>query len=205
MKLLSFGDGGDLFRPMSHLKQVSPENPSLSDEFVSLLTEHQAILFSFIRSSVGDPATSKDILQEVNIILWKKSETFEMGSNFKAWALKIARFQILGNYRDKKRSKLVFDDELLTQFATEAENVDEDWENQQRLKALDVCLKKLPVKQRDILNHRYNSDSTLKDLAETLDSTTSRLKMVLLRARKSLRDCILAQGDMDVVGKGVSS
>ena len=186
---------------MSDIKQINSEITSLTDEFIALLTQNQDILLSFIRSSVGDLATAKDILQEVNIILWKKSSSFEMGSNFKAWALKIARFQILGNYRDKQRSKLVFDDDLITQFAAEAEHVNDDWENQQRLQALAICLEKLPLKQRELLEHRYNSEHTISDLAVTLQSTTSRLKMILLRARKTLRDCILAQGDMESYGK----
>ena len=186
---------------MSPLESIKSETPPLTDEFISLLTEHQAFLFSFIRSSVGDPSTSKDILQEVNIILWKKSSDFVMGTNFRAWALKIARFQILGNHRDKKRCKLIFDDELISQLASEAEYVDDDWENQQRLKSLEICLKKLPVKQRELLNHRYNGGVAIKDLAETLQSSVSRLKMILFRARKSLRDCILAQGDAAIDGK----
>ena len=190
---------------MSNIKQINSENESMTDEFIALLTKNQDILLSFIRSSVGDLATAKDILQEVNIILWKKSSRFEIGSNFKAWALKIARFQILGNYRDKQRSRLVFDDDLITQFAAEAEQVDDDWENQQRLQALAICLKKLPTKQRELLEHRYNSEHTINDLAETLKSSASRLKMILLRARKSLRDCILSQDDTESYGKEIHS
>ena len=190
---------------MTNIKQINTETPSLTDEFIALLTKNQDIILSFIRSSVGDLATAKDILQEVNIILWKKSSSFEMGSNFKAWALKIARFQILGNYRDKQRSKLIFDDDLITQFAAEAEQVDDDWENQQRLQALAICLEKLPLKQRELLEHRYNSEHTINDLAVSLQSSTSRLKMILLRARKALRNCILAQGEMETYGKGIHS
>jgi len=185
---------------MSGVKQINTENESLTDEFVALLTQNQDVLLSFIRSSVGDLATAKDILQEVNIILWKKSSTFEIDSNFKAWALKIAQFQILGNFRDKQRCKLVFDDELITKFATEAAQVDDDWKNQQRLKALAICLEKLPLQQRELLEYRYNSEHTLNDLAATLKSSTSRLKMILLRARKALRDCILAQSETENYG-----
>lgn len=107
--------------------------PSYHDDFISLLTGHQDILLPFIRRSIGDLATAKDILQEVNLVLWKKSAQFHKGSNFKAWAFKVAKFQILGNYRDSQRSRLIFDDDLLSQLSTKVSQVDDAWKNEHRL------------------------------------------------------------------------
>lgn len=178
---------------MPALQTIDPENPPQADDFISLLTGHQDILLTFIRGSIGDLATAKDILQEVNLILWKKSSQFKPGTNFKAWALKVAQFQILGNYRDKQRSKLVFDDELVGQLASDAVHVDDEWREDQRLDALELCLKKLPKKQRQLLDSRYRAGGSIKELASSLNSSTSRLKMILFRARKNLRDCILSK------------
>jgi RNA polymerase sigma-70 factor (ECF subfamily) len=172
--------------------QIDSDKPEKDDNFISLLTGHQDVLLSFIRGSIGDLSTAKDILQEVNLILWKKSSQFKLGTNFKAWALKIAKFQILANYRDHQRSKLVFDDELLDQLALAAEQEDADWQDESRLKALELCLQKLPKEQRQLLDSRYHDGHSIKDLSVSLNSSASRLKMILLRARKNLRDCILA-------------
>lgn len=190
---------------MPALQPIDSNDPPQDDDFISLLTGHQDILLTFIRGSIGDLATAKDILQEVNLILWRKSSHFKPGTNFKAWALKTAQFQILGNYRDTQRSKLVFDDNLIGQLATEAEQVDADWKKEQRLKALEVCLKKLPKKQRQLLDSRYRAGGSINDLASALDSSTSRLKMILFRARKNLRDCILTYNNEPIRGKEARS
>jgi len=190
---------------MSTQSTTDLADSSQTDEFVTLLTKHQDILLSFIRSSIGDLATAKDVLQEVNLILWKKSGDFKMGTNFRAWAMKIARYQILGNYRDKQRSRLVFDDELVSQLAAEAEHVEDDWERDQRLKALEICISQLPQKQREILDSRYKGGKSIRDLASALESSTSRLKMILFRARKSLRDCILSHSGSNAYGEEVHS
>ena len=177
---------------MPALQSTNSEHPPQADDFITLLTGHQDILLTFIRSSIGDLATAKDILQEVNLVLWKKSSQFHQGTNFKAWAFKVAKFQILGNYRDNQRSRLVFDDDLLTQLSSEAVQVDDSWKNEHRIDALEICLKKLPQQQRQLLDKHYQSGNTIKELAQSLNSSTSRLKMILFRARNNLRDCILS-------------
>lgn len=53
-------------------------------EVVRLLTKHQNLFLSFIRGSVADLSTAKDLLQEVNTTIWRKSAEFESGSNFNA-------------------------------------------------------------------------------------------------------------------------
>ena len=176
---------------MPALKSIHSEHPPQADDFITLLTGHQDILLTFIRGSIGNLATAKDILQEVNLVLWKKSSQFHQGSNFKAWAFKVAKFQILGSYRDKQREKLIFDDDLLEQLSTNAVHVDETWKNNERFEALEICLKKLPAQQRQLLDDRYQSGDSLKILAKSLNSSTSRLKMILFRARNNLRDCIM--------------
>lgn len=178
--------------PMSAPLSIDSEHPPQADDFITLLTGHQDILLTFIRGSIGDLATAKDVLQEVNLVLWKKSSQFHQGTNFKAWAFKVAKFQILGNFRDSQRERLIFDDDLLEQLSTEAVQLDDTWKDNHRLDALETCLKKLPLQQRQLLDDRYQSGDSLKTLAKSLNSSTSRLKMILFRARNSLRDCIMS-------------
>lgn len=189
---------------MPNPENIISASPQKDDDFISLLTGHQDILLTYIRGSIGDLATAKDILQEVNLILWKKSDQFKLGTNFQAWALRIAKFQILGNYRDLQRSKLVFDDDLISQLVDDSQQVEADWENESRMAALELCLKKLPSKQRQLLDFRYRDGSSIKELSEQLKSSTSRLKMILFRARKNLRDCILLHSKDPQPPEGVS-
>lgn len=51
-------------------------------QYLQLVTNHQALLQGYIHS-IAPGVEADDVLQETNIILWNKMETFEMGTNFK--------------------------------------------------------------------------------------------------------------------------
>jgi len=56
----------------------------------------------------------------VSIILWRKREKFRLGSNFKAWAFKIAKLEVKAHLRNiRKNITLASDPELLELFARE--------------------------------------------------------------------------------------
>ena len=73
------------------------EGSSRSREaFVQLMTEHQGRLYAYVLSLLGDPDQANDVLQETNLVLWRNAGEFQMGSNFRAWAFRIAHFQVMG-------------------------------------------------------------------------------------------------------------
>lgn len=180
--------------PLSFANPGRPSNGGRHEELVQLLTNHQNALLTYIRAAIKDLATAKDILQEVNLVIWRKADEFQPGSNFLGWAFRIAKFEILGHVRDNQREPLVFSEDSLDQFATELENIEQDWQNEERLRALEDCLKKLPTKQRELLQARYENRNKIDDLARSFDRSHSAIKMTLLRARQSLLECI--QGEI---------
>ena len=97
--------------------------PAPSAEFIENVTRVQRKLHAFIWSLVRSGADADDILQETNLVLWRKSDEFEPGSNFDAWAFRIAQFQVLAFRKRQQRSKLHFDDELVEALALEAVDV----------------------------------------------------------------------------------
>ncbi len=66
-----------------------------SEPFVRLMTEHQGRLFAYVYSLLGNPDAANDVLQEVNVVLWRDSKEFRPGTNFKAWSFRIAHFQVM--------------------------------------------------------------------------------------------------------------
>ena len=47
-------------------------NPCVSQEFVSLLTDHQEVIRAYIITQIPGCSEVRDILQEVNMLLWEK-------------------------------------------------------------------------------------------------------------------------------------
>ena len=64
--------------------------PETTPEFIALLTSNQSRLYAYVLSLVGDRQQAQDVMQETNIVLWRKASQFTLGTNFGAWMLKVA-------------------------------------------------------------------------------------------------------------------
>ena len=128
----------------------------------------------------GVPGAS-DVAQETNLILWKKRQTFEIGTNFKAWAFTIARNEVRSHLRrQKKRTGVALDPQLLEELSEESAGSAE--EMNRWMDALEGCLLQLKPEHRKLVQSRYGDSS-----AEVL---TGAIRAKLHRIRIALRNCI---------------
>lgn len=159
-----------------------------SEELVQLIAQAQRRLYAFILALVRRTADADDILQETNIVLWRKRCSFQSGSNFLAWAFEIARLQILAWRGRQGRRADLFDEALLSEIAiaamTESEN------DVRGAAALAGCLKKLPEAQRTLILRRYQPQVAVTTLAAELGKSANAVSESLRRIREALRQCI---------------
>ena len=159
-----------------------------SDDFVRLMTEHQGRLFGYILSLLGDPDPANDVLQETNVVLWRDSREFRPGTNFKAWAFRVAHFQVMAYRQRQIRDRLVFEDDLLEVLAFGAREADESYDARQRM--LTGCLEKLAAPQREMVRRRYAEGHSLQALADERGMTANAVTQALFRIRQSLMHCV---------------
>ena len=160
-----------------------------SEEFVLELTNHQSPMLAYVRSLAPGGSGAKDLLQEVNITLWQKRDTFTLGTNFKAWAFQTIRYHML-NHRRRLASQgwLIFDDDLIERMSPGFELEPDELE--ERHLALRKCLLRLRPQDRDLLHHRYATSSSLKEYALKTNRSSGTLKAVLFNLRAALKRCI---------------
>ncbi|RYD21045.1 MAG: sigma-70 family RNA polymerase sigma factor [Verrucomicrobiaceae bacterium] len=170
----------------------SSEKDAGSEEFVSELTNHQTSMLAYIRSLAPGGSGARDLLQEVNITLWQKRETFELGTNFKAWAFQTIRYHML-NHRRRLVSQgwLIFDDDLIERLSPEFES--EPAELEERHLALRACLQRLRPQDRELLHHRYATAGSLQEYAGATNRSAGTLKAILFNLRAVLKRCIERQ------------
>ena len=164
-------------------------HPESDSEFVAQLTACQLPLLLYVRSLLpGDPA-ARDVAQQTNAFIWEKRGEFELGTNFKAWAFSIARFEVL-NYRKQQArdARLRFNDELEQTMANELTGESDLME--ERHEALKGCLEELRPADRDLLLHRYSTTETLADFASAGGRSVGGLRVTLHRLRSALLECI---------------
>ena len=168
------------------------KGPRDSDDFVRLMTEHQGRLFAYILTLIGDPDAANDVLQEANIVLWRDSREFRPGSNFKAWAFRVAHFQVMAWRQRQIRDKLVFEDDLLDALASGARECDEAFDARQEM--LTGCLEKLSPPHREMVRRRYSEGSSLDAIAKERGMTPNAVMQALFRIRHSLIQCVARFG-----------
>jgi len=73
---------------MENTRDKNEEDPL---EFVRLLTDHQDALRALVYSFLPNHPDVKDLVQEINVVLWSRRSQFRLGTNFGAWASRVAR------------------------------------------------------------------------------------------------------------------
>jgi RNA polymerase sigma-70 factor (ECF subfamily) len=166
----------------------SLELPAVTDEFVQMFTKSQRRLFLFILSQVGNPVDAEEILQETNIVVWKKCNQFQLGTNFQAWVSRIATYEVLKQRDRKRRDRLYFSDEFVQQIAQDA--LIDTAQSDARRQALTSCLGKLRSKDRELIQRRYTPGENGKSVAEFLQRPVNSVYQSLGRIRRTLLECI---------------
>ena len=158
------------------------------EEFVTLLTAAHDKLFGYLMSLLGRWHDSQDVLQSASLLMWRKFESYETGSNFVAWASTICYYEAKNFQRQSARSSLKFDDHLLALLATERV-VDLDLQTQ-RIAALERCLNEVRPAERDLLKAAYAEHGGIIDLAAKLQRAPRTLYNKLTLLRRRLTECV---------------
>ncbi len=159
-----------------------------TEQFVQQITENQNRLYGYVFSMLGDHTQAADVLQETNLVLWRKKSQFRSGEPFLPWAFAIARFQVLAHVRDRGRDRCVLDGDLVEVLALETEKQAEQFEGVRR--ALHGCIAELTETNRDLVRRRYFQSLSIDELSVSLQRGASAVKVALLRIRRKLADCV---------------
>ena len=158
------------------------------ENLVALITRHQAALHAYILGLLPNRTKADDVLQETNLVLWRKAAEYDQAKPFMPWACRIAWFQVKAARRDAARDRHVFDPGLVDLLAAED---DSDLETTAALDhALRDCLERLPAEKRDLILHRYQPDSSVHEMAATRNLSPGALSGQLHRIRQMLESCV---------------
>lgn len=169
--------------PTAPLRGRPAEEP-----FVKLFVEHEPALRAFIFSQIVNWADMNEILQQTSILLWQKFDQFEQGTDFRSWAFKIARYEVLNFLRKQKRSKLVFSEEVVQLLGTVDPWQEDHLEEQRHILA--GCLEKLPQGHRRLLRQFYEGEHSVKDLGDIYKKSAMALYQRIHRLRVLLMECV---------------
>jgi len=156
--------------------------------FLYLMTPVQGRLYAYILSRWPNKSDADDIMQETISILWQKFETYEPGSEFSAWAFKVAKF-VLSNFRKKHyKNQIQFSEEALSALENQSDNFLKNYTSQ--IETLRDCLKKLPSKESKILTLKYEEGVSSKKIATRFGMSIRTFYRVISKIHTGLMRCM---------------
>jgi RNA polymerase sigma-70 factor (ECF subfamily) len=163
------------------------------EEFVRSITELQGALLAYVLCLSPADREAEDIVQRCNIVLWRKRESFAPGTNFKAWAFAVARWEVLAVMKERRGDAwLVFEDEVAELIGDHFAGMpDEVCANFGRSEALRQCLDALPQAHRGLVIERYAEGYSVDECAERNGRSPAGLRVTLHRLRQVLRKCLV--------------
>jgi RNA polymerase sigma-70 factor (ECF subfamily) len=169
---------------------VSTEVNNSDEVIVQMISRCQRELRTFVAGVTSNGVDADDILQEVNLALWKKRHLYnpQQQTDFLRWALGFAVMEVRRFRSRLAKSRLSFGDEVLDSLV-------DDWPsdssvNNQRRDALSNCLKQLPPTQRVLITEFYSKRSSAQQLATKHDKPLSTIYKIITRIRELLRECV---------------
>lgn len=157
------------------------------DQFLRFFMRHEESLRVFLRSLLFTHDEQREVMQEVAVVLWRKFDVGMDSQSFCRWAFGVARMEALAFRRDRARDRHTFGDEVFELLSQTVVNHSSSLEAERR--ALDLCLKKLPEDQRQIIQNAYAPGVKIDQLANRMGRTAMALYKTLHRIRLMLMDC----------------
>ena len=158
------------------------------ERFVRLLAQHEVRVFNCILSLMPRWADAEEVYQECSMVLWRRFADFDPSTDFSKWACHVAYLTAMNYRRKQHHERVVFSNEFLDVVATR--RLEQDELLDARRAALEHCLEKLPVRERELLRQRYASSQTIGALAQQAGRTAKSYYRWLDRVRQRLLDCV---------------
>ena len=159
------------------------------EQFMALYSGHQRRLYLYTMTLLPASVDAEDVLQEANLVLWRKFDQYEPDSNFFAWACQIIRYEVL-KYREKRaRAARLLDPDVFDRLAEVAIK---------QVEHLDRAAPPSPgglhgalnAGDRDLMRKRYSEAMEVRAIAAAMNRSPNAVSKSLGRIRRLLLDCI---------------
>ena len=160
----------------------------LSEEFILELTEVQQRLLGFLFKRLADREQAREVLQRTNLVLCRKADNYKPGTNFKAWAMTVANYEVMAYRKTQVRERLVFTDEVDAMLGSRENEFSSSQKD--RISHLNHCLQLMSTQNRQLIEHRYKGENSMEKIADEIGGTIGSVRVKLHRLRKLLLECI---------------
>lgn len=177
---------------------ILPEQTRLNEKkraFEQEALPYMDSVYHFAYNLTGNGEDARDLLQETYLKAFRFFDSFQKGTNCKAWLFQISKNSFINRYRKQSREpdKVRYDEieeyyETLRPASADANNLEETLFNTLLDDEVTEALQLLPEAFRTVLILSDIESMTYEEIAEILDCPIGTVRSRLHRARKVLRD-----------------
>ena len=161
-----------------------------------LIDKYRSRIFGFIISKVKNKEVAEDIFQEtfIKVINNIKRGKYNEQGKFIVWVMTITHNLIMDYFRKQKKRKFLksTDDFNVFDFINNGElNVEQKLIKEQVLDHLKILINELPIEQKQILQMRYYSKMSFKEISEkceiSINTALGRMRYAIINLRKIIK------------------
>ena len=160
------------------------------DLFADMMVAEMPYLRAFALSLSGSISVADDLVQETLVKAWSHAESFEQGTNFRAWLVTILRNTYFNQYRKLSREVQDSDHVHAEQIAVGGEQ-----ESSVSMRDMQRAIDLLPPDQREILLMIGVTELSYEEAAQICNIAVGTVKSRLNRARARLAELLGLTGD----------
>jgi RNA polymerase sigma-70 factor, ECF subfamily len=165
--------------------------------FGSFYDQYSGLLFSIAVKILNDAKEAEDVLQEVFMQIWNKSDAYDpLLGKPASWAVTLTRNKAIDRIRaSNRRSKLLEQATVEANVATDhSPSANETLHGRENAQMIRSVVAALPLDQRCAIEMAFFSgltqDEIAKNLNEPLGTIKARIRRGMLKLREKLEGCI---------------
>lgn len=167
----------------------------MKDIFEDIYDKYHHELYKFVFYMVKDKQIAEDLVQEVYVKVLNSYKTFRGESKEKTWLFSIARHVTIDYFRMQKRKRNriyeFFDWSEKGSWLPDTKPLPEEIAIQnEEIKTIYTYMDRCSADQKSVLILRYIQSFSIKETAEILGFTQSKVKTTQHRGLKVLKDAI---------------
>jgi len=168
------------------------------ESFRKIIEKYKSMVFNLSFSILRDYSLSEDVSQDVFITVYKKLKTFNFNSSFSTWLYRITLNKCKDYLRKRKKTTVSLNENINETGITYEEFLKGDkgdflnkLKKEEINKILDESISLLDERYRIILTLKEIEGLSYKELSQVLSISMDNVKVMLYRARKSLKEKLL--------------
>ena len=161
-------------------------------DWAGQLEQHKPWLRRVLRCRIGNRHEVDDLMQEIALAVFRQNAKPADPGRVAPWLYRLAIRQVINFHRRKGRKSTALPMPDLEVADPTGEPL--DWLLTSETKtAMQTAIRRLPIRDREILMLKYTEDWSYRQLASHLGVKEKTIEYRLLKARQRLRSLILSQ------------